>query len=44
MADTVYLADRKGLVQMDFVSKGETWCLVPPEETGAGVVTNLHED
>ncbi len=42
--DTVYYAVNKGLVQLDWVLEGETWCLIPPEETGAGVVTNLHED
>lgn len=34
--DTFYLSAGKGLVQMDFVSKGETWWLIRPEdEAGA---------
>ena len=35
-SDTFYFADRKGLVQMDLVSKGETWYLVPPEVLVSG--------
>ena len=39
--DTVYFADRKGLVQMDLVSKGETWHLIPPDMEAAGANKSL---
>jgi len=44
VADTMYFADRKGLVQVDFVSEGETWYLIPPEdEAGADVTLQVME-
>lgn len=30
--DTIYLADRKGIVQLVSEAQGETWYLIPPEE------------
>lgn len=44
VADTMYFADKKGLVQVDFVSEGETWYLIPPEdEAGADVTLQVME-
>ena len=34
--DTIYFADRKGMVQMVSEEQGETWYLIPPEDE-AGV-------
>lgn len=34
--DTIYLADRKGMVQLVSETQGEIWYLVPPEEDEPG--------